>query len=211
MRIGGAHSALPPSQTGRADFRHPALRSAGVADGLGLGPLAVTGRWLGGPSPHRRAQPYGTTSAFARWPSLGLWHYLLTSLRSKVITRFFAATDALTPTDGRCSQGGAEGEFPHTWMLSGQDSLYSPLAFLGNTGPVIRAERDCREVPVVLQIAGRVCIPAVTHGNGVGTKDVAPGFQQPCSLRAGQRSELLPVGSQTFQNLQCGGDLGGSG
>jgi hypothetical protein len=57
----------------------------------------VTGRWPGGSSPHRRAQPHGTTSALARWPSLALWHCLPTSLRSTVVTRFFATTDALTP------------------------------------------------------------------------------------------------------------------
>jgi len=98
MRIGGAHRAPPPSQTGRADLPHPAFRSAAVADGL-LSPLPAVVRWPGGSSPHRRAQPYGTTSALARWPSLALWHCLPTSLRSTVVTRFFATTDALTPAE----------------------------------------------------------------------------------------------------------------
>ena len=122
MRIGGAQSAPPPSQTGQADLPHPAFQSA-AADELAqakvpkrsertrqprspCGPAhPVTGGPLPGgepqPSgfpPHRRAQPCGTMSALARWPQLDSQHCLPTSLRSTIITRFFATTDALTPT-----------------------------------------------------------------------------------------------------------------
>ena len=62
------------------------------------GPL-LTGRLRpGGFSPPRRAQPCGTTSALVRWPQSVSQHCLPTSLRSTIITRFLATTDALTPT-----------------------------------------------------------------------------------------------------------------
>src|SRR5437667_3042550 len=108
MRIGGAHYAPPPSQTGQADFPHPAFQSA-VLDGLAQvdvprcsegtyqprspygpvhpvtgGPLPAVGRWPGGSSPHRRDQPFGTTSALASWPSFVPWHCLPTFLRSTI-------------------------------------------------------------------------------------------------------------------------------
>src|SRR5881628_1832332 len=122
MRIGGAHYAPPPSQTGQADLPHPAFQSA-VLDGLAqacvprrsegthqprrpCGPAhPVTGGPLpedwpppSGLLPHRRAQPCGTTSALASWPWHGSQHYLPMSLRSTVVTCFSATTDALTPT-----------------------------------------------------------------------------------------------------------------
>jgi len=123
MRIGGAHYAPPPSQTGQADFPHPAFQSA-VLDGLAQvdvprcsegtyqprspygpvhpvtgGPLPVGESRPSGSPPRRRAQPCGTTSALARWPRSGSWHCLPTSLRSTIVTRFLATTDALTPAD----------------------------------------------------------------------------------------------------------------
>ena len=122
MRIGGAPSAPPPSQTGQADLPHPAFRSA-VTDGLAQGAVPrcsegtcqprcphgpvhpVTGGPLpadepqpSGFPPHQREQPCGTTSVLARWPRLSSQHCLPTSLRSTIITRFCATTDALTPT-----------------------------------------------------------------------------------------------------------------
>jgi len=100
MRIGGAQSAPPPSQTGQADLPHPAFQSADLDElALSPSPLPATGRWLGGFSPHRRAQPCGTTSALVRWPSLVPRHCLPASLRSTVITRFLATTNALTPAE----------------------------------------------------------------------------------------------------------------
>ena len=121
MRIGGAHCAPPPSQTGRADLPHPAFQSA-AADGLAQvriprrsegthqprspfgpahpvtgGPLPAGEPQPSGSPPHRRAQPCGTTSALASWPGSGSRHCLPASLRSTVITRFNATTDALTP------------------------------------------------------------------------------------------------------------------
>ena len=100
MRIGGARCAPPPSQTGRADFPHPAFQSADF-DGLPPldRPLPSSWRRPSGSSPRRRAQPHGTTSTLARWPSLALWHCLPASLRSTVVTRFFATTNALTPAE----------------------------------------------------------------------------------------------------------------
>jgi len=123
MRVGGAQSAPPPSQTGQADLPHPAFQSA-AADGLAQvtvprcsegtdqpcgpggpihpvtgGPLPAVERGPGGFPPHRRAQPCGTTSALASWPPFVLWHCLPTFLRSTVVTRFFATTNALTPAD----------------------------------------------------------------------------------------------------------------
>jgi hypothetical protein len=122
MRVGGAQSTPPPSQTGQADLPHPAFQSA-AADGLAQshaprcsegadqprsprgpahpvtgGPLPGVKRGPGGSPPHRRAQPCGTPSALASWPSFVLWHCLPTFLRSTVITRFSATTNALTPT-----------------------------------------------------------------------------------------------------------------
>jgi len=121
MRIGGAQGAPPPSQTGRADLPHPAFRSA-AADGLAQanvprrsegtrqprspcgpahpvtsGPLPADDPRPSGFPPHRRAKPRGTTSALMRWLRPGYQHCLPTSLRSTIITRFFATTDALTP------------------------------------------------------------------------------------------------------------------
>ena len=121
MRIGGAQSAPPPSQTGQADLPHPAFQSV-APDGLAQaqaprcsegahqprrplgpahpvtgGPLPAGKPWPGGSPPHQRAQPFGTTSALARWPQPVSQHYLPASLRSTVVTRFLATTDALTP------------------------------------------------------------------------------------------------------------------
>ena len=121
MRIGGAQGAPPPSQTGQADLLHTAFRSA-AADGLAQvgvprcsegtyqprspsgpahpvtgGPLPAGETRPSGFPPHRHAQPYGTMSALMRWPHSGSRHCLPTSLRSTIITRFFATTDALTP------------------------------------------------------------------------------------------------------------------
>src|SRR3989454_2143752 len=46
----------------------------------------------------QREQPCGTTSALVSWLHSGGNHHVPTSLRSTVVTRFFATTDALTPT-----------------------------------------------------------------------------------------------------------------
>src|SRR6267378_3098983 len=46
----------------------------------------------------QREQPCGTTSALVSWVHSGGSHHVPTSLRSTVVTRFFATTDALTPT-----------------------------------------------------------------------------------------------------------------
>ena len=121
MRIGGAPCAPPPSQTGRADFPHPAFQSAAI-DGLAQvgvprcsegtrqprsprgpahpftgGPLPAVQRWPSGFPPRRRAQPLGTTSALVSWPSFVHHHCLPASLGSTVVTRFSATTNALTP------------------------------------------------------------------------------------------------------------------
>jgi len=121
MRIGGASSAPPPSQTGRAVFPHPAFRSV-VADGLAQvsvprssegtpqprsphgpahpvmgGPLPAIERRPNGLPPCQRAPPCGTTSALSGWPRFDSQHYLPTSLRSTFITRILATMDALTP------------------------------------------------------------------------------------------------------------------
>ena len=121
MRIGGADVAPPPSQTGQADFPHPAFQSAAI-DGLAQvdaprssegahqprgswepahpvtdGPLLVEGSWPGGVCLLRRAQPCGTTSALVGWPWSLCGHCLPASLGSTIITRFLATTDALTP------------------------------------------------------------------------------------------------------------------
>ncbi len=123
MRIGGAVHAPPPSQTGRADFPHPAFQSAAVADGLAQvdvprcsegtrqphspcgpahpfpgGPLPAVPPPPSGFPPPRRAQPCGTTSGLVSWLRGDSRHCLPTSLGSTIITRFFATTDALTPT-----------------------------------------------------------------------------------------------------------------
>jgi hypothetical protein len=124
MRVGVAQNAPPPSQTGQADLPHPAFQSV-APDGLAQAKIPrgsegthqprspcrpahpVTGgprpggkpRPRGGSPPHQRAQPCGTTSALARWPSFALRHCLPTFLRSTVVTRFFATTNALTPAE----------------------------------------------------------------------------------------------------------------
>jgi hypothetical protein len=122
MRVGGARGAPPPSQTGQADLPHPAFQST-VSDGLAQvavprcsegtrqprsscgpahpvtgGPLPADQLQPSGFPPRRRAQPCGTTPALVRWPRFGSQHCLPTSLRSTIMTRFFATTDALTPT-----------------------------------------------------------------------------------------------------------------
>jgi hypothetical protein len=122
MRIGGAQSAPPPSQTGQADLPPPAFQSAALdglaqtdvprgSEGTGQprsphgpahpvtgGPLPADEPQPSGFPPHRRAQPCGTTSVLARWPQFDSQHCFPTSLRSTIVTRFFATTDALTPT-----------------------------------------------------------------------------------------------------------------
>jgi hypothetical protein len=125
MRIGGAQGAPPPSQTGQAVLPHPAFQLA-ARDGLAQvdvprgsegtrqprSPHGLAHPMTGGPLPadepqpsgfprHRRAQPCGTTSVLARWPQFGSQHCLPASLCSTIITRFFAPTDALSPT-GPC-------------------------------------------------------------------------------------------------------------
>jgi hypothetical protein len=61
------------------------------------GPL-VTDSLLPSESSSRRcAKPCGTTSALLRGGQSGSSHHFPTSLRSTVVTRFFATTDALTP------------------------------------------------------------------------------------------------------------------
>jgi hypothetical protein len=55
----------------------------------------------GGCSPHRRDQSCDTTSALVRWVGPAGNHHIPASLGSTVVTRFFATTDALTPT-GPC-------------------------------------------------------------------------------------------------------------
>jgi len=49
--------------------------------------------------PHRRDQSFDTTSALVSWVRPAGDHHIPASLRSTVVTRFFARTNALTPTD----------------------------------------------------------------------------------------------------------------
>ena len=64
-------------------------------------PLVTDSRYPGEVCSPRRAQPCGTTSALGSGVPAGGHHHLPTSLRSTVVTRFRATTDALTPT-GPC-------------------------------------------------------------------------------------------------------------
>ena len=48
---------------------------------------------------HRRDQSCDTPSALVRWVGPAGYHHIPTSHRSTVVTRFFATTNALTPTD----------------------------------------------------------------------------------------------------------------
>ena len=61
------------------------------------GPLVTDSLHPSESSSHRRAQPCGTTSALLRGVQPGSSHHFPTSLRSTVVTRFLATTDALTP------------------------------------------------------------------------------------------------------------------
>jgi hypothetical protein len=121
MRIGGAQALpLPPKPDGRISRirlssqqpsmgwlrrmfrdvrREHASRTVplGPAHPVTGGPLPADELRPSGSAPHRREQPCGTTSALVRWPELGSQHCLPTTLRSTIITRFFATTDALTP------------------------------------------------------------------------------------------------------------------
>jgi hypothetical protein len=116
----GIRTSTPHNQVDH--ITHPALQSA-AADGLAQvdvprcsegtrqprsphgpahpvtsGPLPADAPRPSGFPPPRRAQPCGTTSVLARWPQFGSQHCLPASPRSTIITRFFATTDALTPT-----------------------------------------------------------------------------------------------------------------
>ena len=70
------------------------LRSAHPFQG---GPLVTGSLHPSESSSHRRAKPRGTTSALAGGIHSGGHHHFPTSLRSTVVTRFLATTDALTP------------------------------------------------------------------------------------------------------------------
>ena len=116
-------SPSPPTQTGRADLRHPAFQSVAV-DGLAQALDSRFGRSLTSRAGFRPAhlscrrstvdkpravkpgiparpgeQPCGTTRTLMRC-LLPIWlHHVPTPLRSTVVTRFLATTRALTPTD----------------------------------------------------------------------------------------------------------------
>ena len=82
----------------RLERTHQPRGPYGPAHPITGGPLPADVSWPSGFPPRRHAQPYGTMSALARWPRSSSQHYLPTSLGSTIITRFFATTDALTPT-----------------------------------------------------------------------------------------------------------------
>ena len=137
-RRGGLNSS-PPSQTGQAVLPHPAFQSV-VADGLAqaLGarlqeaprqprklalrsPLSgrPTGPWRSAPQRLFRAP---TRTALRHYVGLvkrgrpGSSHHVPTSLRSTVVTRFCATTDALTPA-GPCVAAG-RGSLIHVSLTS---------------------------------------------------------------------------------------------
>ena len=164
MRIGGARRAPPPSQTGRAVLPHPAFRSA-VVVGLAQamvprlwegtrqppslcrpappvmgGPLLTGGLQPGGLPPRQHAQPCGPMSALAGWSPSGSQHCLPTSLRSTIITRFGATTDALTPAGPFVT---SRGSLIHVARTSGP-SLSNHLRTSTSRAPLpLRWQRDC--------------------------------------------------------------------
>src|SRR6266566_3458794 len=96
MRIGGARCAPPPSQTGRADLPHPALQSVGALSRRSR-LFARSPRMPVRPSVPPPVSPRGHSRWFVFRHSVLHPSTFLRSLRSTVVTRFFATTDALTP------------------------------------------------------------------------------------------------------------------
>jgi hypothetical protein len=118
--------APPPSQAGEADLPPPAVQSA-----------ASSPRWAGSstrprtfgrnvPAAQRRTQPSGTTSALAGRPRRLSKRCFPTSLGSRVVTRCFAMTDALTPTGPCCVA--RRGSLIHILRIS-DPSVSNPLWF----------------------------------------------------------------------------------
>src|SRR5437773_11866706 len=109
----------PDTPTATDEDRRSAMRSPSLPNRTGGSPASGfpvgRRRWTGAShlpiasdralarrffaAPTRSALWHGTTSALARWPSLALWHCLPASLRSTVVTRFLATTNALTPAE----------------------------------------------------------------------------------------------------------------
>ena len=83
--------------TGRSEATHQPRKPVGSAHLFQGGPLAPDSRSPDDSSSHRRDQPDGTTSALLSWVQSVGDHHVPTSLRSTVVTRFFATTDTLTP------------------------------------------------------------------------------------------------------------------
>jgi hypothetical protein len=122
MRIGGAVVTLPLPP--KPDRRISRIRLSSQRTQDRLAQSQVPGRWEGtaqprrpfspahpygtaravnslwprrGVPPLRGAPPFGTTSALFGWVTALFTGHLPTSLRSTVVTRFLATTDALTP------------------------------------------------------------------------------------------------------------------
>ena len=123
MRIGGAETAPPPSQTGRALLTHPAFRSVvwcprstrnqqlrgGQRERFRVGSLPLP--WTQFPKPSIGLGLTGPRLFTVGWSALRHspnhfvrpvsfpFHHIPTPLGSTIITRFLATTGALTPAD----------------------------------------------------------------------------------------------------------------
>ena len=97
------------------------------------GPLVPVSRLPSESSSHRCAKPCGTTAALLRGGHAGSSHHFPTSLRSTVVTRFSATTDALTPTSPFVAAG--RGSLIHC-PLTSNHAVSNPLRFPAGRQPL---------------------------------------------------------------------------
>ena len=113
----------------------PTARSSRSAHPFQGGPLVTDNRHPSESSSHRCAKPRGTTSALVSGIRSDGHHHVPTSLRSTVVTRFLATTDALTPTGPFVAA--SRGSLIHV-ALTSNHAVSNHLRFSAGRGPLPR-------------------------------------------------------------------------
>ena len=178
------------------------------------GPLVTDSRHPSASSAHRCAKPHGTTSALAGGGQSGSSHHVPTSLRSTVVTRFCATTDALTPTGPFVAAG--RGSLIHV-PLTSDPAVSNHLRFSAGRVPLpqrrqhyfVRASpfrsqaRQNRRPNRVHSVAvrpprryGRVVLLPMLSTRGYGPDAVSFGYW-PCSV--GQVRDFHPAVKERSQ------------
>ena len=178
------------------------------------GPLVTDSRHPSASSAHRCAKPHGTTSALAGGGQSGSSHHVPTSLRSTVVTRFCATTDALTPTGPFVAAG--RGSLIHV-PLTSDPAVSNHLRFSAGRVPLpqrrqhyfvraspfrsqARQNRRPNRVHVVAvrppRRYGRVVLLPMLSTRGYGPDAVSFGYW-PCSV--GQVRDFHPAVKERSQ------------